>query len=228
MTEKAIIFDSGCLISFTMNGLTNYLEKLKGIFKGKFLITEEVKQEIIDKPIKIKRFELEAIRLKNLLDKGVLEMPSALGINTAEITTKAKEITDTMNSTFITPKKPVHLVDMGETSCVALSLMLSEKGITNVVAIDERTLRSFIEKPEDLKKYLQKKLHSTITPKTQNYKLFNKVKMIRSAELIYVAYKKGLTEFKPTPQALDALLYAVKFKGCAISGDEIRQIEKLR
>ena len=117
---------------------------------------------------------------------------------------------------------------MGESSCLALSVMLNEKKIQNVMAVDERTIRSFVETPQDLKKHLQNKLHAQITPKTQNYKLFSGVKMIRSAELIYVAWKKGLTEFKSTPLALDALLYAVKFKGCSISGDEIREIEKLR
>ena len=41
--EGAIIFDASTLISFSMNGLLGELERLKGIFKGKFLITQEVK-----------------------------------------------------------------------------------------------------------------------------------------------------------------------------------------
>ena len=48
--SKAIIFDSGTLISFSMNGVTEELEKLKGIFEGKFLITPDVKREVIDRP----------------------------------------------------------------------------------------------------------------------------------------------------------------------------------
>ena len=52
--KKAIIFDSGTLISFSMNGLLPELRELKKIFNGKFLITKDVKREVIDKPIKIK------------------------------------------------------------------------------------------------------------------------------------------------------------------------------
>ena len=73
MTEKVIIFDSGALISFSMNGITHIIQRLKEIFKGKFLVTSEIKQEIVDKPMKIRRFELEALKLKTLLDEGVLE-----------------------------------------------------------------------------------------------------------------------------------------------------------
>lgn len=225
MTEKVIIFDAGALISFGMNGIVDIIRDLKGIFKGKFIVTQKVKEEIIDRPIKIKRFELEALRLKQLLDEGILQMPEALGIKQSEIDKKAQDYLNIVNSTFVTPKKSVHLIELGEASCLALSNILTEKGIKNVVAIDERTTRSFIETPEDLKRFLQKKLHSKITPNTKNYKFFQKIKMIRSAELIYVAYKKGLV--KRDFMMLDALLYAVKFKGCSISGEEIQQIEKL-
>jgi len=47
-TEKAIILDSGVLISFSMNGIIEIIKKLKGNFSGKFLITSEVKKEVID------------------------------------------------------------------------------------------------------------------------------------------------------------------------------------
>ena len=80
-TQKAIIFDSSTLISFSMNGLLPELKALKKVFNGIFIITSDVKREVIDKPITIKRFELDALRLKQLLDENVLEMPVSLGIN---------------------------------------------------------------------------------------------------------------------------------------------------
>jgi len=43
---------------------------------------------------------------------------------------------------------------------------------------------------------------------------------------MYVAYKKGLIKLKGE-LVLDALLYALKFKGCSISGEEIRQIKRI-
>ena len=66
---KYLIFDSGPLINFALNGLLPLLKKLKKEFKGEFLITKEVKNEIIDYPQNIKRFELEALQLKQLLKK---------------------------------------------------------------------------------------------------------------------------------------------------------------
>jgi len=75
---KAIIFDASTLISFAMNGLFPELKELKKVFNGHFIIPKEVRHEVIDKPIKIKRFALEALRVKQLLADKVLEMPSAL------------------------------------------------------------------------------------------------------------------------------------------------------
>ena len=209
-----------------MNGLFPELRELKKVFKGYFIIPYEVKYEVIDKPMKIKRFELEALRVQQLLNEKVLEMPEILGINPEEISKKTKEIFDMANSTFIDSKRTIHLIDSGECAALALSEMLNKKNIPNLLAVDERTTRSLIEDPEEMRKFLQKKLHTSINPKKQNYNFFQQFKVIRSTELIYLAHKKGLVRLKD-PQALDALLWAMKFKGCAISGDEIEEIKRL-
>ncbi len=226
--EKALIFDSGTLISFSMNGLLDLVKKLKEVFKGRFLITNEVKKEIIDKPLTIKRFELEGLKLKQLLDEGIIELPSVIGIKDAEMTKKVDEVMKLSNNTFVGSKGPINLIARGEASCFALSSILNEKKIKNVMAVDERTARSLVEKPNELGKYLGKKLHTKIKPNIQNYKFFNQFKIIRSAELVYIAYKKGLVDLKNGTTVLDALLYAVKFKGCAISGDEIKEIKRIK
>ena len=228
MTNKVIIFDAGPLISISMNGLLDLVKKLRGIFHGKFIITKEVKKEIIDKPIRIKRFELEALKIKQLLDDGILEFPTSLKISDAEISKKTEEILNIANNTFMSNKKSISIIHSGEASCLALSKILDQKKIKNVIAIDERTTRILGEKPENMKKLLGEKLHTNINPKPQNFKFFGGFKFIRSAELVYVAYKKGLVDIKDSELLLDALLYAVKFKGCAISNDEIREIKKLK
>lgn len=225
---KAIVFDSGTLISFSMNGMLDLIKKLKDVFKGRFLITNEVKKEIIDKPLTIKRFELEGLRLKQLLDQGVLELPSAIGVKEAELSKKIEEVMKVSNNTYMGSKGPINLIARGEASCFALSSLLIEKKIKNVMAVDERTARSLVEKPNELGKYLGKKLHTKITLNTQNCKFFSQFKIIRSSELVYIAYKKGLVDLKNGSTVLDALLYAVKFKGCAISGDEIREIKRIK
>ena len=109
---------------------------------------------------------------------------------------------------------------------MALSRILDEKGIKNVVAVDERTTRMLAEKPENLEKLFRKKLHTKVTLVKENFKPFEGFRFIRSAELIYVAYKKGIVKMRD--HVLDALLHAVKSKGCAISGDEIKEIVRMK
>jgi len=222
-TQKAIIFDSSTLISFSMNSLLGELKGLRKIFKGKFIITKEVKKEIVDKPLTIKRFELEALRIKQLLDDKVLELPSSFGVSDGEISKRTSEILEIANNTFSGNEKEIHLIDSGEASCLALSRMLEEKRITNVIAVDERTMRMLGEKPENLKKLLQKKMHTEIAQRKENFRFFRGFRFIRSSELVYVAYKKGIVNLK-NRMVLDALLYAVKFKGCSISDKEIQEI----
>jgi hypothetical protein len=224
-TAKAIVFDSGALISFSMNGITDILKNLKKVFQGKFLITTEVKREVIDVPLKIKKFELEAIKIKALLDDGIFELPSSLGIKDSEIEKEDNKMLDIANSTFSGKGRNINILDHGESSCLALSKILTEKGIKNIIAIDERTTRLLVEKPENLKNIFEERMHTKITIRNQT-KLFKDFRIIRSTELVYVAYKKGLIELKD-PILLDALLYALKFKGAAISGDEIEQIKRI-
>jgi len=225
--NKAIIFDAGTLITFSMNGLTDGLEKLKEIFGGAFLITHQVKEEVIDKPLTIKQFELEAMRTKKLLDDRVLELAEEYGFENSKIESKTRAIIDIANYFFNSSRGEVKIMHSGEASCIALSKMLNEKGIKNLIAIDERTTRILIEKPENLKDLLERKLHTKITLVKKDFKYFKEFRVIRSAELVYLLWKKGLTKIKDGIQLLDALLYAVKFKGCSVSNEEIDEIKKM-
>lgn len=225
-SNNAIIFDSSTLISLSMNNLFEEIRGLKKIFREKFLITKEVKSEIIDKPLNIKRFELEAIRLKQLLDEGILEMPSAVGVNDRDISNATRDILEIANKTFYSGNKDIHLIDLGEASALALSKIMTEKDMNNILAVDERTTRMLAEKPESLRKIMEGKLHTKIKTKEQNYVFFKNFRFVRSTELIYVAYKKGIVKSKDK-NILDALLYALKFKGTAISDEEINEIKKM-
>lgn len=224
--QKAIIFDSGALISFSLNGITEIIKDLKDNFKGKFFITPEIKREIIDFPLKIKRFELEALKLKNLFDEGVLEFPSSIGITDSETLKKTAEVLDIANTSFKGDGRYIKLINGGEASCLALSKILAEKNIKNVLAIDERTTRMLVENQENLKGFLEKKLHVKIKIDKTKANFFKNFKIIRSAELVYIAYKKGLVKLKNS-LVLDALLYAVKFKGATISSEEIEEMKRI-
>lgn len=224
MSQRILIFDASTLITLSMNGLIDILEELKKNFSGKFIITKEVKYETFERPVKIKRFELSALRVKDLIDKKILENPQSIGISDETIKKKADEILNFLNNTFFARGKFMHVIDRGEASCLALSLLLSEKRIENVVAMDERTGRMIGEKPGNLEKLFEKKLHTGVKMKRKPDFLKN-IKYIRSSELVYIAYKKGLIKLKNG--VLDALLWAVKFKGCSISKQEIERIKKL-
>jgi len=225
---KVIIFDASTLITFAMNGLLSELRELKKIFKGKFIITEEVKREIIDKPLKIKRFELEALQIKQLLDNGTLEKPSVLNVDENKISKDTIELMKIANKIFQGRGREIHLISSGETSCLALSRILYEKKIKNIIAVDERTTRMLGEKPENLENLLRKKLHTDVRFNEGNFKSFEGFKFIRSSELVYVMYKKGIIKLKDSGIVLDALLYGVKYKGCAISDDEIKEIKRMK
>ena len=227
MTQKVLIFDSGSLISLSINGLLEELKKLKKIFNGEFIITKEVKKEVVDNPIKIKMYELEALKIQNLIDEGCLNMPDKIGITDKEITNLMFKLMNFANTMFIGNRNEIQLIQQGETSCLALSKILNEKKIKNVLVVDERTTRMLVEKPENLKELLEKKMHTNVKLKESNFKEFNGFKIIRSTELIYIAYKKGLINLRGK-EVLDALLYALKFKGCAISSEEIEEIKGIK
>jgi len=223
---KALIFDSGALITLSMNGLLDILEKLKINCDCKFLITREVKYEVIDRPIGISRFELGAIRVQNLIDSGVLEMPSSLGIKDEEIDSKMRELMSIANHSVQIGGKWISIVNEGEMSCLALSAKLSEMGINNIIAIDERTTRVLSENPENLQKIMSDKMHRNVRVEEDKLKSFSNFKFIRSSELVYVAYKKGAINLTGK-KVLESLLYATKFKGAAISFEEIDILKKL-
>ncbi len=224
---KVIIFDAGTLISLSMNGLLNEVRELKKSFDGKFIITKEVKMELIDKPMTVKRFEFEALMLNQLLKDGVLEMSDALDVDANDITKSTNQFLDVASRVFSSNKKDIHLIDLGEASCLALSKILDVRDIEHAIAIDERTTRMLSERPNDLKKILQKKLHVKIHIDYKTLKKFEGFRFIRSAELVYMIYKKGIIKID-SPKLLEALLYAVKFKGCSIRDDEIRIIKSLK
>jgi len=221
--KKYLIFDSGPLINFAMNGLLPVLEKLKKDFDGDFLITKEVKSEIIDYPSTIKKYELESLQLENLLKKEIIKLGDLTEKQINELRIKRENLMNIANNTFFSNNKSIHLLDKGE--CAALALYQILEG-EKLLVIDERTTRMLCENPENLKKLLEKKLHSKISANKKNYNFFKDFKIIRSTELAFIANKKGFIEIEDS-RILDALLYALKIRGCSISEEEIEEIKKL-
>jgi len=220
---KYIIFDSGPLINFSMNGLLPLLKRLKGVFPGEFLITKEVKEEIIDHPSKIKRFELGALQLKELFNERIIKHANITSQQVKQLKKKREEIMNTANTLFRAKNRNIHILDKGEAAAFALGFILKAPF---VVAIDERTARMLCENPENARKILEKKLHTKIDTNKKNYPYFKDFKVIRSTELVYIAHKKGLIKMRD-PKAYEAMLYGLKYNGCSISEQEIKQMARL-
>ena len=222
LVKKAVIFDSSTIINLALNSMLGILHPLKESFGGNFLITSIVKKEIIDVPLSQKRFELEALQISNLIEKGVIEISSPPGLE--------KETENSLNignSIFEADGEEIKILHGGESSCFALAKLL-KNDYDIILGIDERTARLLSEKPENLRKLFEKKLHTDVSADMSKVSYFSGFNIIRSSEILFVAYKKGLIELPANAEtAIDALLFAARFKGCSISYEEIERAKVL-
>jgi hypothetical protein len=221
---KYVILDSGPLISLTLNGLLDIFEKLKTKYKEiQFIITPAVKHEVIDHAMNVKKYELEGLKLTDLINRKVFTLSTELVSNNV-LEKETQRIMKIANDVIRVSGKSVELIQIGEASCLAFSNLCNCKSI---IAIDERTTRLLSESPENLQKIMERKLHMQLNLNKKLLKEFKDFKFIRSAELLYVAFKNNLIGLKNDKALLDALLYAVKFTGTAISSKEIEEMKNL-
>lgn len=222
---KYLVFDSGPLISLTLNGLLDIIVNLKKNFKGEFVITNAVKYEVIDRPKKIKKYKLESLKMEELIDKKIIRLSSdfideeSLNKETQKILKESSDIISYHND-----GKKIKILQEGEVSCLAFCKLIKDDCL---LVIDERTTRFLIEKPKKLEELMERKLHSNLDFNNEAAQKFKGYKTIRSAELLYIAYKKDILGMKKSRDLLDAMLYGVKFKGTALSTKEIELIKQM-
>jgi len=90
---KNLIFDSGPIISLAMARLLWILEPLKEKYGGKFYITPAVKRELVEHPLKIRRFEFEALQTYQLIKNNTLKIID----NKAMIINALNEVLDSLD-----------------------------------------------------------------------------------------------------------------------------------
>ena len=225
---KSIVFDSGPIISLTTNNLLWILEKLKQRFNGEFLITETIKKELVDRPLEIKRFEFEALQVLRCINKGIIRVAEKSQVNKT-----ASELLELANSCFKARGSWIRIVHNGEMEGLATCIESNAEAFV----IDERTTRILIENPKRLTNILSYKLHTNIQTNKKNLSKFldltKNIKVIRSFELVAVAYELGLLDgYLPNlPNAkkllLDSILWGVKINGCSVSRKEIDEVIKI-
>ena len=223
---KALIFDTSTIISLVTNNLIWILKPLKEKFKGEFYITQKVKHELIDKPLTTKKFKFEAISILEYIKDGTLKISNHSPYPKAEI------LLNLANSIFKIKSRSLEIVSKGEIEALALTSIIK----ADALVVDERTTRMLLEDPNSLAKILSNKLHVKVDMDKNNLKKFeneiNKIEVIRSSELLTIAYELGLfnkylTNSIDKKTLLDGLLWGTKLRGCAISYEEIDTIMKL-
>ena len=225
---KSIAFDAGPIISLTMNNLLFLLEPLKDRYKGHFHITQDVKKEIIDKPLATKKFKFEALQVLHYINNGVLEI-----VDAKEIREKTNKLLELANNIFNAFGNDMQIVHRAEISSIGSSLFFQG----DAFVVDERTTRILIENPKKLLNILKHKLHTNIKVNQDNLQHFRKltksIHMIRSVELVTVAFELGLLDkflakiANPKKTLLESVLWGVKLDGCAVSKREIEQILRM-
>lgn len=225
MTNKAIIFDAGPIISLTINNLLWLLPELKQRFGGEFYIAEAVRAELVANPLHGKRFKFEAMQVESLIENGVLKI-----IDDKFVKQKADELKTLANKTFYLHKYPMQVVQEGEMETLAAAITM---GIDTAV-VDEKITRMLVEKPEQLEKTLEKKMHADVTVDHEKLHTLNEmtkhIQIIRSVELAAVAFERGLLNRylveipNSRRELLDSILWAIKLNGCSVTEEEIDEI----
>ena len=220
-----ILLDAGPVISLTTNNLLWLLERFTQVTKKPFSIVSSVKREIVDRPLATKKFKFEALQVERLIEQGVLNV-----IEQPEFKSKALQLLDLANNVFWAHNAPIRIVQLGEMETLAAAASLG----TNRVVMDERITRSLIESPEQLHRLMEQRLHTKLhvdTGRLEEFRTMTRhIELIRSAELVAIAYEKGLLNnyLVKVPNArkelLESVLWGVKLSGCAISEDEIKEL----
>jgi len=219
---KSLVFDAGPVISLTTNNLLWLLGQLKPLFHGEFYIPKGVKSELVDKPLSSVKFKFEALQVKNEIKKSNLVV-----IDNTKITMLAEELLVLANNLFKIRGNWLTIVHFAEMEVLSTAIVLNSLA----VVIDERTTKMLVENPLELAKMFEERMGSKISINQKNLDKIREwtkgIKVLRSVELVMIAYEKGLMkEYLPDGNhaartLVESLLWGVKIHGCAISKKEI-------
>ncbi len=228
---KSMVFDTSSIISIATNNLLWVLKLLKDKFNGEFFITGSVKKELIDKPLRSKKYKLEAIMISDILQKKIIKY-----FRNIELENKVNHMLNLANNIFKAKGKYIQIVDKAEIESLSLALLLK----SGAYVVDERTMRLLVEDPKKLVTILKNKLHTNVGINKINLKKFQKearIDILRSVDLMIIAYETGLLdkyieknevlEGNLKKNLLEGLLWGLRLRGCSISSEEINEVMKI-
>lgn len=222
---KAIVFDSGPVITFALNSLLPLFGFLQEHYEGIFYIPSDVQKEIIDIPSKSKKYGFESYLVRSLLKDNIIET-----FDTKVYRQETNMISKIANSIYSINEKNLEILNAGELD----ALILAKNINAEAVVIDERTTRLILENPYRLKNNLEKKFKGKIKINKENLKEFERhfstIKIIRSVELALIGLDRGffnsMIRFENKQDFVKSLLWALKLNGAAISEREIQILTK--
>ncbi len=225
MKGNYVLCDASSLISLTSSCLENLLYFFRDNFHTKFLIPQSVHYEAIERPLsfKTKVHAFSALRIQDMIHDGTIELVKE------DLQTETNELLALGNSIFYARGKPVHILHLGETEMLALTNRLQ----TDALLMDERTTRILVEDPVSMKNHLEHEFGTHIMVNKKNLSDFSskmrELSVIRSTELLFVAYENGfLSNFEGIEaKAAEAALHKLKYSGCAVSFKEINKYVKM-
>jgi hypothetical protein len=218
---RDVLCDSGVLISLTAGCLDNILYYFSEHHKVRFVIPPSVEYETVTRPLynNLKKHLFSAIRIKDAIADGVIEVVDA------KVEDDTRRIMHAANNMFYMQGKPVRLLQFGESEMLALAAAL---GVEDII-VDERTTRMLIEAPFQLKEHLEREFEVNVMVSKNSFRELSSrishLKVLRSSELVVLAYENGYFKSFSNLQraALEAALYKMKYSGCSISFDEIKE-----
>ena len=222
---KTLVFDTGPIISLTVNNLLWLMQPLRKKFNGRFCIPEAVRTELIDKPFLTKKYKFESLQVEREIENKTLEL-----LQDAAIQATATKLLQLTNTIFVAKETSIKICQYAELQVLAAALELK----ADAVVIDERVTRLLVEAPEQLFAFLQKRMHARVTMNTKLLREFqqlcSEIKIVRSVELVTIAYEHGLLDeyIVKLPNVkralLESVLWGLKVHGTAVSEEEIEEV----
>lgn len=213
-----IVVDSSSIISLAVNCMCPLMESLD----AGYVITPKVYEEIVSRPSGNPRFALESMRIARMVSSGTVKVEAPKGNLHEEILAAANRI-------YTIRGRDMTIIHHAEAEAISLAGQTSAKALM----IDERTMRLLIEDPYGLRALLgyrnkeEVKINEGWLHRLRQ--VVPNVPIIRSAELVAIAYERGLLARMHDVEektVLKAALAALKFSGCAITWDEIAECER--
>jgi len=222
-----IVVDSSSIISLAMNCLLWVYDELKNK-NIEFLVPTSVRNEVINSGLESQKYKYEALRVMHHFANGTFK---AISVEDKELVSK---LIHYANSSFYIQNKPLKVLQEADVEVAVVAKQIGAKAILT----DERTLRMFLENPENIKEMLKERYKSEIKVNENALlkfkELIGSIFVLRSTEIIAFALEEGI--FDPTinrcnlesninckKEIIEGILYSLKFSGCAVSFDEISQ-----